>query len=221
MERTIRDHSMRINTERIKDVSEEMQNSLSQIIECKDAETLLGIEGKLASRYFHIFDELIINQKAEFCFTGRNRRPPMDYTNALLSFAYALLANSCADALEGAGLDAYVGFMHRDRPGRKSLALDLMEELRSVFADRFVLMLINKKMIKPEHFQKQADGAVLLKEDGRRIFLNAWQQRKKEKITHPFLKEKIDWGLVPHVQAMLLARTIRGDLEEYPPFLWK
>ena len=221
LERTIRDHSMRINTERIKSVSEEMQNSLSQIMECQDAETLLGIEGKLASRYFHIFDELIINQKAEFCFTGRNRRPPLDYTNALLSFAYVLLANSCADALEGVGLDAYVGFMHRDRPGRKSLALDLMEELRSVFADRFVLMLINKKMIKPEHFQKQADGAVLLKEDGRRIFLNAWQQRKKEKITHPFLKEKIDWGLVPHIQAMLLARTIRGDLEEYPPFLWK
>lgn len=138
-----------------------------------------------------------------------------------LSFAYALLGNDCASALEGVGLDAYVGFLHRNRPGRQSLALDLMEELRGVMADRFVLTLINRKIVKAEHFDRQGDGAVLLNETGRKQFLSAWQQHKKETITHPFLEEKLPWGLVPHVQAMLLARTIRGDLEGYPPFLWK
>lgn len=138
-----------------------------------------------------------------------------------LPFACALLGNDCASALEGAGLDAYVGFLHRNRPGRQSLALDLMEELRGVMADRFVLTLINRKIVKAEHFDRQGDGAVLLNETGRKQFLSAWQQHKKETITHPFLEEKLPWGLVPHVQAMLLARTIRGDLEGYPPFLWK
>ena len=145
----------------------------------------------------------------------------MDNLNALLSFAYSILGNMCAGALEGAGLDAYVGFLHQDRPGRTSLSLDVMEELRAVMADRFVLRLVNRKMIQASHFDRQGDGAVLLNDEGRRLFLSAWQQRKREIITHPFLGEKIPWGLVPYVQAMLLARTIRGDLEEYPPFLWK
>lgn len=141
--------------------------------------------------------------------------------NALLSFAYTILAGECANALESVGLDPYVGFMHRDRPGRRSLALDIMEELRPVMADRFVLTLINMKTIKPNCFERQQDEAVLLTEEGRKIYFAAWQNRKKEVITHPFLDEKMEWGLLPYVQALLLARTIRGDLEEYPSFLWK
>ena len=131
------------------------------------------------------------------------------------------MAGECANALESVGLDPYVGFMHGDRPGRQSLALDIMEELRSSMADRFVLTLINTKVVQPKHFEKQKDGAVMLNDKGRRVFFDAWQNRKKQIITHPFLKEKIEWGLVPYVQALLLARTIRGDMEVYPPFLWK
>ena len=144
-----------------------------------------------------------------------------DNINALLSFAYTLLTRDCTAALESAGLDPYIGFMHRPRPGRRSLALDLMEELRAVYADRFVLSCVNRKIITAKHLQKQESGAVLLTDDGRRAFLGAWQSKKQEQITHPFLKEKIPWGLVPYVQALLLARTLRGDLEAYPPFFWK
>ncbi|SCJ99043.1 CRISPR-associated endonuclease Cas1%2C subtype I-C/DVULG [uncultured Eubacterium sp.] len=221
LERTIRDNGMRVDTERIKGVSQELNEGLEQIRVCEDLDTLRGIEGELASRYFYVFDELIINQKSDFAFHGRNRRPPLDNINALLSFAYTVLGNECAAALESVGLDPYVGFLHRDRPGRQSLSLDLMEELRGIMADRFALTLINKKIIKGEHFDYQGDGAVLQSDEGRKQFFAAWQQRKKETITHPFLNEKIPWGLVPYVQAMLLARTIRGDLESYPPFLWK
>ena len=145
----------------------------------------------------------------------------MDRVNALLSFAYTMLANDCTAALESVGLDAYVGFLHRDRPGRASLALDLMEELRGPMADRLVLTLINTRAIQARHFQRQADGAVLLNDEGRKLFLNAWQERKRETLTHPYLKEKIYWGLVPYVQALLLARCLRGDLDGYPPLLWK
>ena len=141
--------------------------------------------------------------------------------NAAVSFAYTILAGECANALYSVGLDPYVGFMHADRPGRKSLALDMMEELRPIMADRMILTLINTKALQKNHFECQSDGAVLLNEDGRKVFFNAWQTHKKEMITHPFLKEKIEWGLVPYVQALLLARTIRGDLDEYPPFMWK
>lgn len=221
LERTIRDNGMRVNIEHIKKVSQELNEGLERIRSCEDLDMLRGIEGELASRYFYIFDELIINQKEDFQFRGRNRRPPLDNINALLSFAYTVLGNECVGALESVGLDPYVGFLHRDRPGRRSLALDLMEELRGIMADRFALTLINKKIIKGEHFDHQGDGAVLLSEEGRKQFFSVWQQRKKEIITHPFLNEKIPWGLVPYVQAMLLARTIRGDLDSYPPFLWK
>ena len=141
--------------------------------------------------------------------------------NALLSFVYTLLTHDCASALEAVGLDAYVGFLHRDRPGRLSLALDLMEELRPVMADRFSLTLINTRAIRREHFKRYESGAVLLNDEGRKIVLTAWQARKREEITHPFLKEKLYWGLVPYVQALLLSRCLRGDLDQYPPFLWK
>ena len=149
--------------------------------------------------------------------------------NALLSFAYVLLSNDCASALESVGLDSYVGFMHRDRPGRTSLALDLMEELRAPLADRLVLTLINTRVLQKthfrtqpgKHFERQESGAVFLGEDGRKLFLSAWQNKKKEEITHPYLKEKMAWGLVPYVQSLLLARCLRGGLDGYPPFLWK
>lgn len=167
------------------------------------------------------FDNLILQQRETFAFTKRTRRPPLDPVNALLSFAYTLLARDCAAALEGVGLDPYVGFLHRSRPGRTSLALDLMEELRTVYADRFVLTCINQKAVLARHCVRQESNAVLLTEEGRRAFLQAWQQRKQQTIQHPFLGEKIPWGLVPYVQALLLSRTLRGDLDCYPPFFWK
>ena len=139
----------------------------------------------------------------------------------MLSFAYSLLTHDCASALESIGLDAYVGFLHKDRPGRSSLALDLMEELRPCMADRFVLTLINNRVLSAKDFDHQASGAVLLTDTGRKTFLKQWQERKKEKITHPYLDEKLAWGMVPYAQALLLARYLRGDLDEYPPFLWK
>lgn len=154
-------------------------------------------------------------------YHGRSRRPPLDRVNALLSFAYSLLANDCASALESVGLDAYVGFLHRDRAGRESLALDLMEELRPCMADRLVLSLINNRVLKAGDFNMRESGAVMLTDDARKTFLKTWQERKQEVITHPYLGEKIPWGLVPYVQALLLARYLRGDLDEYPSFLWK
>ena len=162
-----------------------------------------------------------MQDKEHFDFHGRVKRPPDSPVNALLSFAYTMLAHDCASALESVGLDAYVGFLHTDRAGRTSLALDLMEELRSIFADRFVLTLINNRIIRASDFETQEDGAVLLTQDGRKKFLSAWQEKKRETITHPFLEEKLAWGLVPYTQSLLLARTIRGDLSEYPAFLWK
>lgn len=221
IERTIRDHRFRVDSEKLKEISNSLKEDLKKVEESESLDNLRGIEGKSAEEYFSVFDSLILNQKENFCFEKRNKRPPRDNVNALLSFAYTILAGDCSNALTGVGLDSYVGFMHRDRPGRNSLALDLMEEFRPVLADRFVLTLINTKVIREEHFDKQKDGAVLLNEDGRKIFFTAWQNHKREKITHPFLKEKIEWGLALHGQALLLARTIRGDLEEYPPFLWK
>lgn len=221
IERTIRDHKLRVDSERLKQISNSLKEDLCKIEKSKSLDTLRGLEGKAAEKYFSVFDLLILNQKEEFCFKSRNKRPPKDTVNALLSFAYTILAGDCTNALISVGLDSYVGFMHRDRPGRSSLALDLMEELRAVVADRFVLTLINTKSIREEHFDQQKDGAVFLNEEGRKVFFSLWQKRKKEVITHPFLKEKVEWGLVPYVQALLLSRTIRGDLEEYPPFLWK
>lgn len=221
LERAVRDHAMRIDTEAMKKLSRQMAQQLPAIAEATDLDALRGLEGEASTRYFAGFDHMILNQKEDFAFKDRNRRPPLDNVNALLSFAYTMLANDCGAALESVGLDSYVGFLHRDRPGRASLALDLMEELRGPLADRLALTLINTRAIQPKHFTKQADGAVLMTDDGRKIFLNAWQERKRETLTHPYLKEKLYWGLVPYVQALLLARCLRGDLDGYPPFLWK
>lgn len=221
IERTLRDHAYRVDAEKLKKISDFLYDTLPKIDSTLHLDELRGIEGKAAEQYFSVFNEMILNQKDDFAFVTRNRRPPLDNINALLSFAYTILAGDCANALSSVGLDPYVGFMHGDRPGRTSMALDLMEELRPVLADRFVLTLINTKAIQAAHFEKQKDGAVLLNDDGRKVFFGAWQKHKRETITHPYLKEKIEWGLVPYVQALLLARTIRGDVDEYPPFLWK
>lgn len=221
IERTLRDHAYRVDSQKLKGISTTLYETLPKIDSVCGLDELRGMEGKAAEQYFSVFDDMILNQKEDFTFIRRNRRPPLDNINAILSFAYTILAGDCANALSSVGLDPYVGFMHSDRPGRTSLALDLMEELRPILADRFVLTLINTKAIQAVHFDKQKDQAVLLNDDGRKVFFNAWQNHKKEVITHPYFKEKIEWGLVPYVQALLLARTIRGDMDEYPPFLWK
>lgn len=221
IERTKRDHAMRVDFERLDHASRQLQGLLGPVLEEHDLGKLRGLEGVGASAYFDVLDEMILNGKESFFFHGRNRRPPLDRVNALLSFAYSLLAHDCTSALEAVGLDPYVGFLHRDRPGRTSLALDLMEELRPCLADRFVLTLINNRVVKEGDFIMSEHGAVLLTEEGRKAFLKRWQERKREQLTHPYLGEKLSWGMVPYVQALLLARYLRGDLDGYPPFLWK
>ena len=221
LERTRRDHGLRVDGQRLADASAQLRQLLPQIRSETALDSLRGLEGAAATVYFGVLDQLIRGEKPLFSFQGRSRRPPMDPINALLSFAYSLLANDCAAALESVGLDSYVGFLHRDRPGRVSLALDLMEELRPCMADRFVLTLVNNRVVGEGDFDRRENGAVFLNDAGRRTFLNHWQQRKRETLTHPYLREKVSWGLIPYVQALLLARHLRGDLEEYPPFLWK
>ena len=221
MERTRRDHKLRIDEAAFQKASETIQKLLPAAAEETDLDALRGLEGVGASAYFGVFDQMILREKEAFFFRERNRRPPLDNVNAMLSFAYSLLTNDCASALESVGLDAYVGFLHRDRPGRSSLALDLMEELRPSMADRFVLTMINNRVMAPGDFEKSESGAVRMRDEARRKFLKAWQEKKQEVITHPYLEEKIPWGLVPYVQSLLLARCLRGDLDAYPPFLWK
>ena len=221
LERAIRDHSLQIDAEKVKAASNFLKDSLTLIQNSQSKDQLRGYEGEAASIYFGVFDQLILQQKKDFIFTGRNRRPPLDPVNAMLSFVYTLLTNMVTSALESVGLDPYVGYLHVDRPGRASLSLDLVEELRAVMADRFVLSLINRKMVTGKNFSRQENGAILMDDELRKRVLMEWQNRKKEMITHPYLQEKVEWGMVPYVQALLLARTLRGDLEEYPPFFWK
>ena len=221
MERTKRDHGLRINTEVFEKSCAEIRALLPQVLQAESMEALRGFEGAAATIYFQRFDDMILREKDLFFFRERNRRPPCDKVNAMLSFAYSLLARECASALESVGLDSYVGFLHRDRPGRRSLALDLMEEFRGIMVDRFVLTLINKKIMKEKYFIRKENDAVIMTDEGRKVFLSAWQSKKQETIKHPFLDEKIEWGMAPYVQSMLLARYLRGDLDEYPPFFWK
>lgn len=187
----------------------------------ESTEALRGAEGEAANLYFGVFDALIRSPDPEVRWTGRSRRPPLDPVNALLSFLYTLLTHDCRSAAESVGLDPAVGFLHRDRPGRPSLALDLMEELRPVFADRLALSLINRRQLRARDFETRDGGAVMLTDDGRRTVLEAWQGRKREERQHPFLDEKAPLGLVPYLQAQLLARHLRGDIDAYPPWLWK
>lgn len=221
IDRVRRDHGNRVDAERFQSVSKQLKELLGQITREQSLDALRGLEGTAAQLYFSLFDQMILRSKEAFRFKNRNRRPPMDRVNAMLSFVYVMLGNDCASALEMVGLDAYVGFLHRDRPGRTSLAQDLLEELRPCMADRFVLTLINEGQVTPKHFEEQESGAVLLNQDGRRVLQREWQAKKQSVITHPFLKEKVAWGLVPYVQALLLARYLRDDLDGYPPFLWK
>lgn len=221
LERTIRDHPLRVDVGKIKNASKSIANTALLVRQARTAGELFGLEGEAASMYFSVFDEMILANKDDFFFKSRSRRPPLDNVNALLSFVYTLLSNDISAALSAVGLDPFVGFLHRDRPGRRSLALDVMEELRAPLADRFVLKLINMRQITGSDFTQKESGSVVLHDEGRKTLLAAWQARKQDALEHPFLEEKIQWGLVPHVQALLLARHIRGDLDEYPPFLWK
>ena len=221
LERTKRDHALRVNVERLTEQSGKLSIALSSARQSSSMDELRGVEVLDAKDYFYAFDDLVLRNKDDFFFTGRSRRPPLDRLNALLSFCYSILTNDCIAALQGVGLDPYVGFMHTDRPGRASLALDLVEEFRPVLADRFVLTLVNTGAVKPDDFEIRENGGVFLSDSGRKKVLSAWQKKKSEQILHPFLQEKIPWGLVPYVQALLLTRAVRGDLDGYPPFLWK
>ena len=221
LERAIRDHALRLDCEAVRDASQALASALRGAENASSADELRGIEGEAASCYFGVFDQMVLRDKNVFFFRGRSRRPPLDPLNALLSLFYVVLAYDCASALEGVGLDPYVGFLHTDRPGRMSLALDLMEEFRSVVVDRFVLSSVNNRIIDASCFERRETGETLITSDGRKILFESWQARKRETITHPYLQVKVPWGLVPHVQALLLARCLRGDLDGYPPFLWK
>ena len=221
IERAIRDNGLRLDVDKFKSVSINLKELAIASKNTSSIEMLRGFEGRGAVEYFSVFDDMILQQKETFYFRCRNKRPPLDNVNALLSFIYTLLAKDVASSLEVVGLDPYVGFMHTDLPGRASLALDMMEELRPILADRFVLSLVNKKVVYQEGFTKMENGAVYMDDETRKLVLTQWQKKKQEIITHPFLNEKIEWGMIPYVQALLLARTIRGDLEEYPPFMIK
>lgn len=189
---------------------------LKRVREASCLDDLRGIEGDAASRYFGVFNNLL--RADGFAFNGRIKRPPTDNVNALLSFTYSIITNECASALQGVGLDPYVGFLHRDRPGRVSLALDLVEEFRASWADRFVLTLINRRQMSEKDFVQEGSGAIKLTDDARKRMLSSYQERKQEELQHPYLNESVPIGLLPHCQAMLLARHIRGDIETYPPY---
>jgi CRISPR-associated protein Cas1 len=220
IERARRDHALLVDVAALSQASNFLKETLRAILHCKTVGELMAFEGSAAKIYFGVFDQLILQQHDEFAFEGRSRRPPLDNMNSLLSFLYALLTNEVASALETVGLDPYVGFLHQDRPGRPSLALDLMEELRPVFADRLALSLVNRRQVSGKGFIQKESGGILMDDDTRKTVLTAWQERKKEEIVHPYLKERISFGLIPHAQAMLLARFLRGDLDAYPPFFW-
>ena len=221
LERSLRDHRMRMDELAMNAAISQQKVCLAMLEEAKDIGALMGVEGIAAKEYFSVFDQMILRNENGFHFENRSRRPPTDRINALLSLTYTLLTNEICGALESVGLDPYVGYLHQKRPGRCSLALDVLEELRTSLADRFVLSQVNLGVITPDDFEIKENGAVNLSDDAKRKYLASWQKKKQETITHPFLKEKIPWGLVPYVQSVLFARWLRGDLDAYPPFFWK
>ena len=218
LQRHLRNHSEKETDGKMTNAVVSLARFLNLVENAHNLDVLRGYEGEAASVYFGCFDNLITSQKEDFIFNGRSKRPPLDNVNALLSFVYMLMVNDIRSALETTGLDTQVGFLHRLRPGRPSLALDLMEELRAYIADRVVLSLINLKQLNKEDFEMRETGEIRISDSGRKEVLIAYQKRKDEIIEHPFLGEKTTIGLIPHIQAMLLARHIRGDLEQYPPF---
>lgn len=215
------DHKDKIDLPRIEKVINRIKELMLQIPLAKTKDEIRGIEGKIASEYFSVFDELIIKNREKFYFNGRNKRPPLDMVNAMLSFLYSILTNEIASALEGVGIDSYAGFFHTDRPGRVSMALDIIEEMRAFMVDKFVLSLINLNRIDETKFEIKENGATLLNDKGRNLILSYWNERSHEEIYHPFLEEKIQIGLLAHVQAQLLNSYIRGDIEAYPPYMRK
>lgn len=220
LDRAMRDHPLSVDLNVLQAASDDLKETLQRVQGADSLDSLRGLEGNAASRYFGVFGQLVLQQQESFAFAQRNRRPPLDRMNALLSFFYTLLAQEVASALECVGLDPFVGFLHTDRPGRPSLALDMMEELRPICADRLALSLVNRKQIQGDGFTEKESGGILMDDETRKAVLAAWQKRKQEEIVHPYLKERIPWGLIPHVQASLLARHLRGDLDAYPPFFW-
>lgn len=209
------------DTEALIQAGERLAGILERLRETRDVDTVRGAEGEAARTYFGVFGCMVRGDRANFDLAGRTRRPPRDRSNAVLSFLYALLRTECEAALEGVGLDPQVGYLHTLRPGRPALALDLMEELRPILADRLALTLVNRRQLKAEHFEQTPGGAVLLSDEGRRTVVVAYQRRKEEEVQHRVLRQKVPLGLVPHVQARLLARHVRGDLKDYPPFLYR
>ncbi len=221
LQRALRDHSDKLNNEKLNEGIKRLSASLMGLRANLALDSVRGTEGDAARVYFEQFNELIIAQQDEFAFAGRSRRPPLDSMNALLSFLYTLLLGEIRGAAETVGLDSQVGFLHRDRPGRPGLALDLMEEHRAWLVDRLALSLVNRQQIKGKGFRREETGGVVMDDETRKQVLVAWQERKKEEITHPFLGEKMTVGLVFQIQARLFARYLRGELDAYPPFIWR
>jgi CRISPR-associated protein Cas1 len=221
LQRALRDHAAKIDEQQVRGSVTRLNRLLESLSQEQPLDVLRGIEGDAAHIYFNVFDHLIVAQKEAFHFDERNRRPPLDGVNCLLSFIYTLLMHDVRSALETVGLDPAVGFLHRDRPGRPGLALDLMEEFRPFIADRLTLSLINLQQVQEKAFKKTDSGAVIMNDDARKAVLVAYQERKQEEILHPFLDEKVMIGMLFHIQALLMARYLRGDLDGYPPFIWK
>ena len=224
LRRALRDHAARMTDEtrgRLEETGRRLKDVIRRTVRPDSANALRGLEGEAARLYYGTFGDLVRREDTVFAFSRRSRRPPLDPMNALLSFLYALLANDCRSALETTGLDPAVGFLHRERPGRPSLALDLMEELRPVVADRVALSLVNRRQLGAADFDTAVSGAVSLSDEARKTVLSTYQERKRTELMHPFLKDKTTLGLTPFIQATLLARRLRGDLDGYPPFVWR
>lgn len=224
LRRALRDHSDSLGhsgRDAVAATAQRLTDIARRATKPQTADSLRGLEGEAGQVYFGVFDHLIRHGKETFRFAKRSRRPPLDPVNAVLSFLYTLVVHDCRGALEGVGLDPAVGFLHRDRPGRPSLALDLTEEFRAPLADRLALSLINRRQLTQRDFRREENSATLLTDDGRKTVLVAYQERKRDEITHPFLEEKMTMGLLFHTQALLLARHLRGDLDNYPPFIWR
>jgi CRISP-associated protein Cas1 len=219
LERAVRDHAQKIDAPAVRQAVSGLSEQIAALTPCPQLDSVRGIEGIGSAAYFSVFDHLILEHKDTFFFKNRSRRPPLDPMNSLMSFLYTLLAHDVRSALETVGLDPAVGFLHRDRPGRPSLALDLMEELRPIVADRLALRLTNLRQIAPSGFTIKESGGVLMDDETRKVVLTEWQKRKQEEVPHPFLQETIKVGLIPYAQALLLARFIRGDMDDYPPFI--
>ena len=218
LRRAIRDNGPNNDLE---NAAKRLERHKDEVLKAENPQSILGVEGIAANEYFGVLPHMIIQQQKDFPFTGRTKHPPVGRVNVLLSYVYTLLSNEMTSALDAVGLDPYVGFLHTIRPGRASLALDMMEELRAYLGDRLVLSLINRRQITPRDFIQQSEDSIILTDDGRKTIITSWQERKKTEITHPYLNEKIPIGLLPHAQAMLMAKYLRGDLDNYPVFIIK